>query len=189
MKLPKTKTPNPLLNVHAILPSSCANGPGVRAVVWTQGCSRQCPGCRNPLTHSHEPHALIEPDQLVEAIAAVVSVRIWLRFSLNETNLRAANICRRGIGHLVWWEKVKSVKKSYFFSSLKVFSFCEDFLAGHLPLGQSSASTLALAGTKHLQIEHHRDRTISYLNLQAWHTRIRSSVNSYLTPSKARTLP
>ena len=74
MKLPKTKTPNPLLNVHAILPSSCANGPGVRAVVWTQGCSRQCPGCRNPLTHSHEPHALIEPDQLVEAIAAIPGV-------------------------------------------------------------------------------------------------------------------
>jgi len=74
MKVLKTRTRNSLLNVHAVIPSSCANGPGVRAVVWTQGCSMQCPGCRNPLTHSHEPRTLVEPDQLAEAIAAIPGV-------------------------------------------------------------------------------------------------------------------
>jgi len=74
MRVPKTRRRNSILNVHAVLPSSCANGPGVRAVVWTQGCSRQCPGCRNPLTHSHEPRTLVEPDQLAEAIAAIPGV-------------------------------------------------------------------------------------------------------------------
>lgn len=28
-----------------------ANGPGLRAVVWFQGCSLNCPGCFNPFTH------------------------------------------------------------------------------------------------------------------------------------------
>jgi len=74
MKTQKTMTANQLLNVHAILPSSRANGPGVRAVVWTQGCSKHCPGCRNPLTHSHEPHTLVEPEQLAEAIAAIPGI-------------------------------------------------------------------------------------------------------------------
>ncbi|MCX6623226.1 MAG: 4Fe-4S single cluster domain-containing protein [Acidobacteria bacterium] len=30
---------------------SRANGPGVRAVVWFQGCTLGCPGCFNPGTH------------------------------------------------------------------------------------------------------------------------------------------
>lgn len=41
----------PSLRLHALLPRSRANGPGVRAVLWTQGCSLGCPGCFNPATH------------------------------------------------------------------------------------------------------------------------------------------
>lgn len=43
------------LAVHAVLPRSHANGPGVRAVVWTQGCRLACPGCFNPATHDFVP--------------------------------------------------------------------------------------------------------------------------------------
>lgn len=38
--------------IHSILPASRANGPGLRAVVWTQGCVLNCPGCHNPETHA-----------------------------------------------------------------------------------------------------------------------------------------
>jgi anaerobic ribonucleoside-triphosphate reductase activating protein len=41
-----------LLRLHQFLPSSYANGPGRRAVVWVQGCSLGCPGCFNPETHA-----------------------------------------------------------------------------------------------------------------------------------------
>jgi anaerobic ribonucleoside-triphosphate reductase activating protein len=37
--------------IHGIIPMSQANGPGERFTVWTQGCSRGCPGCFNPATH------------------------------------------------------------------------------------------------------------------------------------------
>jgi anaerobic ribonucleoside-triphosphate reductase activating protein len=37
--------------VHAIEARSRANGPGVRFVVWFQGCTLGCPGCFNPTTH------------------------------------------------------------------------------------------------------------------------------------------
>ena len=39
------------LRVHAVDPKSRANGPGVRFVVWLQGCTLGCPGCFNPATH------------------------------------------------------------------------------------------------------------------------------------------
>jgi anaerobic ribonucleoside-triphosphate reductase activating protein len=62
--------PGLLLNIHAILPASRANGPGLRTVVWFQGCSIGCQGCFNPLTHSAEPQQLITPEVLVEQIIA-----------------------------------------------------------------------------------------------------------------------
>jgi anaerobic ribonucleoside-triphosphate reductase activating protein len=36
------------LRVAAYLPSSRANGPGRRSVLWVQGCPLRCPGCFNP---------------------------------------------------------------------------------------------------------------------------------------------
>lgn len=39
------------LYTHRISSASTVNGPGIRTVVWTQGCSIGCPGCFNPLTH------------------------------------------------------------------------------------------------------------------------------------------
>lgn len=36
------------LRLHAWEPASRANGPGLRAVVWLQGCTLACPGCFNP---------------------------------------------------------------------------------------------------------------------------------------------
>jgi anaerobic ribonucleoside-triphosphate reductase activating protein len=34
--------------VAAFEPRSLANGPGLRAVLWVQGCGKRCPGCFNP---------------------------------------------------------------------------------------------------------------------------------------------
>lgn len=53
--IPMTDNPNKQrILVHRIVPHSTVNGPGRRAVVWTQGCSIGCPGCFNPETHTLE---------------------------------------------------------------------------------------------------------------------------------------
>lgn len=31
---------------------SIVDGPGIRAVIWTQGCLHKCPNCHNPQTHN-----------------------------------------------------------------------------------------------------------------------------------------
>lgn len=48
------------LRLHAFEPASRANGPGLRAVVWFQGCTLGCPGCFNPATH--DPHGGYQSD-------------------------------------------------------------------------------------------------------------------------------
>ena len=57
------------LRVHAVLSRSSANGPGNRAVVWTQGCSLGCPGCFNPETHQGLGGTLEDPQRLAKLLA------------------------------------------------------------------------------------------------------------------------
>lgn len=39
------------LRIAGIDPESVVDGPGIRLVVFTQGCPHRCPGCHNPQTH------------------------------------------------------------------------------------------------------------------------------------------
>jgi len=59
------------LRVHAFVPYSRANGPGLRAVLWVQGCSLGCPGCYNPQTHSWTAGQLVPVRELAGRIAAL----------------------------------------------------------------------------------------------------------------------
>jgi anaerobic ribonucleoside-triphosphate reductase activating protein len=40
------------LQVSGVVEESIVDGPGLRYVVFTQGCPHGCPGCHNPETHS-----------------------------------------------------------------------------------------------------------------------------------------
>jgi anaerobic ribonucleoside-triphosphate reductase activating protein len=59
-----------LVNLHAMMPRSRANGPGTRFALWFQGCSLACPGCFNPATHAGGPATHMAVDDLVERILA-----------------------------------------------------------------------------------------------------------------------
>lgn len=56
------------IRIHALLPRSQANGPGMRAVVWLQGCRLNCPGCFNPLTHPVDAGKSVSVDDLCEEL-------------------------------------------------------------------------------------------------------------------------
>ena len=49
---------------------SVVDGEGIRAVIWTQGCSHNCPGCHNPETHSLWGGKLIEVQEVIEQMNA-----------------------------------------------------------------------------------------------------------------------
>lgn len=60
--------PSGYLNIMGYVDESEVNGPGCRAVIWVQGCPRECPGCFNPDSWSFEVNQVISLDTLVENI-------------------------------------------------------------------------------------------------------------------------
>ncbi len=47
---------------------SIVDGPGLRAVLWTQGCNHHCKGCQNPQTWDFNGGGLVPIDMVKEAI-------------------------------------------------------------------------------------------------------------------------
>ncbi|HEY9620988.1 MAG TPA: 4Fe-4S single cluster domain-containing protein [Crinalium sp.] len=58
------------LNIMGYVDESEVNGPGCRAVIWVQGCMRECPGCFNPASWPFEINQLLSVDALVEKIVS-----------------------------------------------------------------------------------------------------------------------
>ena len=59
------------IRLHGFVPASRANGPGVRAVAWVQGCSLACPGCYNPDTHTPGDGTRVSVDDLFHRITSL----------------------------------------------------------------------------------------------------------------------
>src|SRR5512146_912679 len=82
-----------VLNVAAICPTTRALGPGVRAVVWVQGCAFHCPGCIAPDWIPIRPARLVKPEALAEELLADPEVT-GLTFSGGEPMLQASALAR-----------------------------------------------------------------------------------------------
>jgi anaerobic ribonucleoside-triphosphate reductase activating protein len=65
-----------IILMHSSLEQSRVNGPGSRAVIWLQGCSLNCPGCWNPLSHSVEGGMTVEITSVVEWVAHLHASRL-----------------------------------------------------------------------------------------------------------------
>ena len=51
-----------------ILTDSIVDGEGLRAVIWTQGCSHNCKGCHNPETHDFNKGFLKDVEALKQEL-------------------------------------------------------------------------------------------------------------------------
>lgn len=84
------------------------NGPGLRAVVWTQGCRQRCPGCQNPETWAEEGKGELVAIEDVKAQLRALKGQSGLTFCGGEPLLQAeacreiAEFARRELGWSVW---------------------------------------------------------------------------------------
>lgn len=56
------------IRVHGIVRESIVDGPGIRYLVFTQGCTHNCKGCHNKETHSLEKGYDLYMDKIVHDI-------------------------------------------------------------------------------------------------------------------------
>jgi len=58
------------LRIHSNVAESIVDGPGIRFVIFTQGCPHHCPGCHNPQTHDFAGGRIVDPQAIVTEILA-----------------------------------------------------------------------------------------------------------------------
>ncbi|HHV72702.1 MAG TPA: anaerobic ribonucleoside-triphosphate reductase activating protein [Clostridia bacterium] len=58
------------LQLAGIIEESVVDGPGVRFVLFSQGCKHHCPGCHNPHTHPFVGGSFWTIPQLIERITS-----------------------------------------------------------------------------------------------------------------------
>ena len=119
------------INLHGIMPQSRANGPGIRFVIWFQGCTRNCPGCFNPKTHTHEAALQMS----VASICAQIAVRAA---SIEGVTISGGEPFEQPEALL---ELVRAVRASGELSIL-VFSGYTVFEIARMPLGPSIMSSI-----------------------------------------------
>jgi anaerobic ribonucleoside-triphosphate reductase activating protein len=84
-----------MLNLAGFLPKSEVNGPGIRAVVWVQGCPIHCPGCFNEQFQSFSPATLLPVSELARTILALPGID-GVTFSGGEPFAQAGPLARLG---------------------------------------------------------------------------------------------
>ena len=49
------------IRISGIVEESIVDGPGLRYVLFTQGCPHHCKGCHNPTTHPFDGGRMVSP--------------------------------------------------------------------------------------------------------------------------------
>lgn len=95
----KEKAPSaiPHLRVAGIGHESVVDGPGLRTVLFLQGCPRRCPGCHNPETQPMEGGRDMETSLLIEELSAGYGLISGITFSGGEPFLQAGPLAELAI--------------------------------------------------------------------------------------------
>lgn len=83
------------LRISGIVPESIVDGPGLRYVVFTQGCPHGCPGCHNPQTHDFDGGFFMDTEEIARQ-AAENPLLAGVTFSGGEPFCQAPALCDLG---------------------------------------------------------------------------------------------
>lgn len=79
------------LRIAGIVEESIVDGPGIRYVIFTQGCTHDCPGCHNLESHPMEGGITITHDQILQEIKSN-SLLSGVTFSGGEPTLQLESV-------------------------------------------------------------------------------------------------
>lgn len=84
---------------------SSVDGPGLRTVIWFQGCIHQCVGCHNPQSHDLGAGYLVEVRDLLDQIRAIDNKKITISGGdpfLQKHALNEICIALKADGYHIW---------------------------------------------------------------------------------------
>ena len=56
------------IRIAGVVRESIVDGPGIRFVIFCQGCPHHCQGCHNKVTHDFDGGYICETDKILQAI-------------------------------------------------------------------------------------------------------------------------
>jgi anaerobic ribonucleoside-triphosphate reductase activating protein len=56
------------MRINSVVRESIVDGPGIRYVLFTQGCPHRCPGCHNPQTHDIKGGVEVTVRELIDGL-------------------------------------------------------------------------------------------------------------------------
>lgn len=83
------------LRINGVVRESVVDGPGIRYVIFTQGCDHNCPGCHNPDTHDHFGGKIATTEEIFNDIKTVRLLK-GVTFSGGEPFLQAKPLALLG---------------------------------------------------------------------------------------------
>lgn len=63
------------IRIAGITKDSVVDGPGIRLVVFAQGCPHQCEGCHNPQTHDPNGGIVMDTDEIINIVDQAKLIR------------------------------------------------------------------------------------------------------------------
>lgn len=131
---------------------SIVDGPGLRTVLWTQGCLHRCKGCHNPQTHPLDGGIEVEQQEIIEQLQQAKLQR-GLTISGGEPFLQAAALitiaeAARKLGLDVWaytgftWEQLHNSAAVDYHERLKLLSLIDVLVDGRYMQHKASVKLL-----------------------------------------------
>lgn len=90
-KLPVFSWSRDYVNVAALCPNTRVLGPGIRFVIWVQGCCFDCPGCISSKWRDWQPARLFTVEELTQAIIQTPNIE-GITLSGGEPMMQAARL-------------------------------------------------------------------------------------------------
>jgi anaerobic ribonucleoside-triphosphate reductase activating protein len=95
------------MRLSGITQESLVDGPGLRFVIFTQGCTHKCPYCHNPETWDMDAGKEYTVRQIVRLIIKQKKKKQGITFSGGEPFLQSAELAEvAAAAHLIGWDIV-----------------------------------------------------------------------------------
>lgn len=144
-----------------VICDSIVDGPGLRMVVWTQGCTHHCKGCHNPQTHSLDEGYDVDTKEIIETMASL-RLQQGVTFSGGEPFLQPAPLAEiakeaKNMNLDVWsytgftFEELIDKDNPLYFENLKLLKYVDVLVDGRFEIDKKDM-TLLFRGSSNQRI-------------------------------------